>query len=218
MAILDAVAVCSAADRSSSVLSAFVQHRCFVSSQQTSLARTSSRCPQRTSTTPVMVALTTSGTEEEDLETLPTDDTFSVRGSWREITYPGTRPSTTASKNFDDVAGNTGGAFLTRFLGFRATTVSAPDGATWFVRYSLRLIAYGLRGRVQIQAGSLVTSRHLRCSGKRAVSLLSSDRLRHRWCAMLTEKIDSTRVLLVCIWDKRDYCTCVWSLSRDGQS
>lgn len=103
-------------------VSAFVPQRCPIISRQ-SLAHTPwDTYPQETRRHAVMVA-STSVKEEESL-TLPEDDTFSLRGWWREISYPGSRPSTTVAKTFKDFAEKTGGVWRTRCLGLIPTTVS----------------------------------------------------------------------------------------------
>lgn len=104
-------------------VSAFVPQRCSIPSRQVNLAHTPwNKDAQKARSHVVMVA--SARAQEEEQETIPKDDTFSLPGWWRELTYPGSRPSTTVAKTFKDFADRTGGIWRTRSLGFLPATVS----------------------------------------------------------------------------------------------
>lgn len=76
-------------------------------------------------------------TPSRKLEELPKDDTHSIWGAWREITYPGSRPNRKASTRVEEFAEKTGGAWRTRYLGLFPANVS---DSSWTTRCVVRWI------------------------------------------------------------------------------
>lgn len=123
-------------------VSAFVPQRCPILSRQANLVYTLwNTYPQKARRHVVMVA--TTRVQEEEPLTVPEDDTFSLQGWWREISYPGSRPSTTVAKTFNDFAEKTGGLWRTRCLGLIPTTVSVCLTLNGMVRRTFACFSRG---------------------------------------------------------------------------